>query len=184
MMDPVRIAAHVAAQTGNTIVYYALPSVVHSGALRKLLRTGIAGAMLYNEYKIRPTGPLQDSALEEVIYDTSAQGHHRGAKSAASYAYDEATDFEHGQVPFANAFIAVVEKPALGVALASVVVAGTIALTVAAERAIFNRGERKRIAGDKFAHLKQGLAAGAITAVGVTILDLLDPIAGEKQVDE
>ncbi|WP_394263712.1 hypothetical protein [Trueperella sp.] len=184
MMDPVRTTAHVAAQTGNAIAYYALPDVVRLSALRKILRLGILGAGIYNEYRIRPTGPLEDSALEDIIYDTSAQGHHRSAKSAASYAYDEATDFEHGDVPFANLFITVSEKPALGAALAGVAGAGVIALIVATERAILNRGERKRAAGDKFAHLKQGLVAGALTAVTATALDFLDPVAGEKQVDE
>ena len=49
MMDPVRTTAHVAAQTGNAIAYYALPDVVRSSALRKILRLGILGAGIYNE---------------------------------------------------------------------------------------------------------------------------------------
>lgn len=180
MLDHPRLIIHHIQQTAKSVAYYALPDFVRSTALRQVLRTGLVASIAISEYRIRPSAPVEDSEVKDAICDTFVQDHSLSACSAASCAHDSATDCEHGKMPFANAFIAGTEKPLVRAAIVGTLAAGTIGAIVALEKGIFNRGERKRATGDRFAHTKQGLVLGAVTGALSVALDYFDPLTGGK----
>lgn len=58
-------------------------------------------------------------------------------------------------------------------ALAVLVTGGVVAATVAGERAIFRRGERRRASGVRLAHTRQALALGLLGAA-TAVLEVMD----------
>ncbi|MDP9806561.1 hypothetical protein J2S70_001143 [Trueperella bonasi] len=167
MPDSSHKVGYQLAQTANTIVYYALPDIVRSNALRKLLRTGIIGAMAYNEFQFWPLEPTMKISADDPQDDFNGADYEEFANNL-----DEEVNFTQG--PALKLVKRMSENPALAAALTTMAGAGAIATIISAERAILRRGERKRAAGDRFAHLKQGLVLGALTHIVVRIIDTFD----------
>lgn len=138
---------HAAATAANTFVYYALPDVIRTPALRRLARLATVGAM---------TAVEVTSASPELakLRDSLADG------SASSAATGQTTD--------------TLSAPKIAIAAGLGVVALFVGVSVAAEKAIFRRGERKRAGGDHFAHTKQALVISALIGTVTAAIDKYD----------
>jgi hypothetical protein len=64
-------------------------------------------------------------------------------------------------------------KAMMASALAVLVTGGVVAATVAGERAIYRRGERRRAAGVRLAHTRQALALGLLGAA-TAVFEVMD----------
>ena len=136
--NPTR-AAGLAVGTGATLAWYALPDYVRSRPLRGLIKTGLLGAIGWSIVAMMP----EDGELPPYDDETDCS-----KSSSADDPLDGVTEAEPRE-------LAVLAGAALGSAV----------LTVAVERWLFRRGERRRAAGVRLAHTRQGLALGALEAV-------------------
>lgn len=159
--------AAVAAGAGAvTAVWYALPDVVRSRAARGWIKTVLtvgtaAWVLAFDALESDPaTAPAKGAKRAKVA--TKAKGAKaKGAKAKCARK---------------NARAAAEEYPvALGVG-AVAFLGVTTALTVALERWLFARGERRRLGGVRWAHTRQGVALGVLGAVAA----LCDPPAKQK----
>ena len=135
--DPTRIAG-LAAGVGATVAWYALPDYVRSRPLRGLIKTGVIGWSLVSMLPDEP---------ELAPYDDEVDCS-KGAEAADEDPLEGVTE------------AAPCELAVLGGA-----VAGSALVTLALERWLFHRGERRRASGVRFAHTRQGLALGGLAAV-------------------
>lgn len=140
-MTPTR-AAGLAVGTGATIAWYALPDVVRSRPLRGLVKVGLLGAMGWSLVSLMPEG-------DELP------------------PYDDETDCSEAKTE--DPLDGVTEAEPRELAVLAGAVLGSAVVTVAVERWLFRRGERRRAQGARFAHTRQGLALGALEAA-VTVL--------------
>ena len=138
--DPTRIAG-LAAGVGATVAWYALPDYVRSRPLRGLIKTGLLGVIGWSLVSMLPDEPELAPYDDEV--DCS-----KGAEAADEDPLEGVTE------------AAPCELAVLGGA-----VAGSALVTLALERWLFRRGERRRASGVRFAHTRQGLALGGLAAV-------------------
>jgi len=139
-VDPTRVAGF-AAGVGATVAWYALPDYVHSRPLRALVKAGLLGVLGWSMVAQLP------EAAELPPYDDE--------DADCSKSFPVAGEDPLGGVTEAD--------PAELAVLAGVAL-GSAALTVAVERWLFRRGERRRAAGVRFAHTRQGLALGVLEA--------------------
>ena len=116
-----------------------LPDYVRSRPLRGLIKTGLLGAIGWSIVAMMP----EDGELPPYDDETDCS-----KSSSADDPLDGVTEAEPRE-------LAVLAGAALGSAV----------LTVAVERWLFRRGERRRAAGVRLAHTRQGLALGALEAV-------------------
>lgn len=136
-MTPTR-AAGLAVGTGATIAWYALPDVVRSRPLRGLVKVGLLGAMGWSLVSLMPEG-------DELP------------------PYDDETDCSEAKNE--DPLDGVTEAEPRELAVLAGAVLGSAVVTVAVERWLFRRGERRRAAGVRLAHTRQGLALGVLEAV-------------------
>lgn len=140
-MTPTR-AAGLAVGTGATIAWYALPDVVRSRPLRGLVKVGLLGAMGWSLVSLMPEG-------DELP------------------PYDDETDCSEEKTD--DPLDGVTEAEPRELAVLAGTVLGSAVVTVAVERWLFRRGERRRAQGVRFAHTRQGLVLGALEAA-VTVV--------------
>jgi len=131
-------AAGLAVGTGATIAWYALPDVVRSRPLRGLVKVGLLGAMGWSLVSLMPEG-------DELP------------------PYDDETDCSQEKTD--DPLDGVTEAEPRELAVLAGAVLGSAVVTVAVERWLFRRGERRRAAGVRLAHTRQGLALGVLEAV-------------------
>ena len=131
-------AAGLAVGTGATIAWYALPDVVRSRPLRGLVKVGLLGAMGWSLVSLMPEG-------DELP------------------PYDDETDCSEEKTE--DPLDGVTEAEPRELAVLAGAVLGSAVVTVAVERWLFRRGERRRAAGVRLAHTRQGLALGVLEAV-------------------
>ena len=136
-MTPTR-AAGLAVGTGATIAWYALPDVVRSRPLRGLMKVGLLGAMGWSLVSLMPEG-------DELP------------------PYDDEMDCSEAKTE--DPLDGVTEAEPRELAVLAGTVLGSAVVTVAVERWLFRRGERRRAAGVRLAHTRQGLALGVLEAV-------------------
>ena len=136
-MTPTR-AAGLAVGTGATIAWYALPDVVRSRPLRGLVKVGLLGAMGWSLVSLMPEG-------DELP------------------PYDDEMDCSEAKTE--DPLDGVTEAEPRELAVLAGAVLGSAVVTVAVERWLFRRGERRRAAGVRLAHTRQGLALGVLEAV-------------------
>ena len=136
-MTPTR-AAGLAVGTGATIAWYALPDVVRSRPLRGLMKVGLLGAMGWSLVSLMPEG-------DELP------------------PYDDEMDCSEAKTE--DPLDGVTEAEPRELAVLAGAVLGSAVVTVAVERWLFRRGERRRAAGVRLAHTRQGLALGVLEAV-------------------
>ena len=139
VLTPTR-AAGLAVGAGATLAWYALPDVVRSRPLRGVVKAGLLGAIGWSIIALMPP----DGELPPYDDETDC--------SNPSESWDDPLDGVNEAEPRELAVLA-------GAGFGSAVV------TVAVERWLFRRGERRRAAGVRFAHTRQGLALGALEAV-------------------
>lgn len=135
-MTPTR-AAGLAVGTGATVAWYALPDVVRSRPLRGLMKVGLLGAMGWSLVSLMPEG-------DELP------------------PYDDETDCSQEKTEDPLDGITEAEPRELAVLAGAVL--GSAVVTVAVERWLFRRGERRRAQGARFAHTRQGLVLGGLEA--------------------
>ena len=140
VLTPTR-AAGLAVGAGATLAWYALPDVVRSRPLRGVMKAGLLGAIGWSLVSMLPDEPELAPYDDEV--DCS-----KGAEAADEDPLEGVTE------------AAPCELAVLGGA-----VAGSALVTLALERWLFRRGERRRASGVRFAHTRQGLALGGLAAV-------------------
>ena len=131
-------AAGLAVGTGATIAWYALPDVVRSRPLRGLVKVGLLGAMGWSLVSLMPEG-------DELP------------------PYDDEMDCSEAKTE--DPLDGVTEAEPRELAVLAGAVLGSAGVTVAVERWLFRRGERRRAAGVRLAHTRQGLALGVLEAV-------------------
>ena len=131
-------AAGLAVGTGATIAWYALPDVVRSRPLRGLVKVGLLGAMGWSLVSLMPAG-------DELP------------------PYDDEMDCSEAKTE--DPLDGVTEAEPRELAVLAGAVLGSAVVTVAVERWLFRRGERRRAAGVRLAHTRQGLALGVLEAV-------------------
>ncbi|MEZ7769366.1 peptidase S9 [Pauljensenia sp. 20925_1_25] len=131
-------AAGLAVGTGATIAWYALPDVVRSRPLRGLVKVGLLGAMGWSLVSLMPEG-------DELP------------------PYDDEMDCSEAKTE--DPLDGVTEAEPRELAVLAGAVLGSAVVTVAVERWLFRRGERRRAAGVRLAHTRQGLALGVLEAV-------------------
>lgn len=131
-------AAGLAVSTGATIAWYALPDVVRSRPLRGLVKVGLLGAMGWSLVSLMPEG-------DELP------------------PYDDEMDCSEAKTE--DPLDGVTEAEPRELAVLAGAVLGSAVVTVAVERWLFRRGERRRAAGVRLAHTRQGLALGVLEAV-------------------
>lgn len=131
-------AAGLAVGTGATIAWYALPDVVRSRPLRGLMKVGLLGAMGWSLVSLMPEG-------DELP------------------PYDDEMDCSEAKTE--DPLDGVTEAEPRELAVLAGAVLGSAVVTVAVERWLFRRGERRRAAGVRLAHTRQGLALGVLEAV-------------------
>jgi len=131
-------AAGLAVGTGATVAWYALPDVVRSRPLRGLMKVGLLGAMGWSLVSLMPEG-------DELP------------------PYDDETDCSEEKTE--DPLDGVTEAEPRELAVLAGAVLGSAVVTVAVERWLFRRGERRRAAGVRLAHTRQGLALGVLEAV-------------------
>ena len=137
--NPTR-AAGLAVGAGATLAWYALPDYVRSRPLRGLIKTGLLGAIGWSIVAMMP----EDGELPP---------------------YDDETDCSKGSPVADDPLDGVTEAEPRELAVLAGAALGSAVLTVAVERWLFRRGERRRAAGVRLAHTRQGLALGALEAV-------------------
>ena len=130
-------AAGLAVGTGAPVAWYALPDVVRSRPLRGLMKVGLLGAMGWSLVSLMPEG-------DELP------------------PYDDETDCSEEKTE--DPLDGVTEAEPRELAVLAGAVLGSAVVTVAVERWLFRRGERRRAAGVRLAHTRQGLALGALEA--------------------
>lgn len=135
-------AAGLAVGTGATVAWYALPDVVRSRPLRGLMKVGLLGAMGWSLVSLMPEG-------DELP------------------PYDDETDCSQEKTD--DPLDGVTEAEPRELAVLAGAVLGSAVVTVAVERWLFRRGERRRAQGVRFAHTRQGLVLGALEAA-VTVV--------------
>ena len=138
-VSPTR-AAGIAVGAGATLAWYALPDYVRSRPLRALVKTGLLGAIGWSIVTMLP----EDGELPP---------------------YDDETDCSNGSPVANDPLDGVTEAEPRELAVLAGAALGSAVLTVAVERWLFRRGERRRAAGVRLAHTRQGLALGALEAV-------------------
>ena len=131
-------AAGLAVGTGATVAWYALPDVVRSRPLRGLMKVGLLGAMGWSLVSLMPEG-------DELP------------------PYDDEMDCSEAKTE--DPLDGVTEAEPRELAVLAGAVLGSAVVTVAVERWLFRRGERRRAAGVRLAHTRQGLALGVLEAV-------------------
>jgi hypothetical protein len=131
-------AAGLAVGTGATIAWYALPDVVRSRPLRGLVKVGLLGAMGWSLVSLMPEG-------DELP------------------PYDDEMDCSEAKTE--DPLDGVTEAEPRELAVLAGAVLGSAVVTVAVERWLFRGGERRRAAGVRLAHTRQGLALGVLEAV-------------------
>ena len=130
----------MAAGVGATVAWYALPDYVRSRPLRGLIETGLLGVIGWSLVSMLPDEPELAPYDDEV--DCS-----KGAEAA-------------GEDPLEG----VTEAAPRELAVLGGAVAGSALVTLALERWLFRRGERRRAQGSRFAHTRQGLVLGGLEA--------------------
>lgn len=135
-------AAGLAVGTGATVAWYALPDVVRSRPLRGLMKVGLLGAMGWSLVSLMPEG-------DELP------------------PYDDETDCSQEKTD--DPLDGVTEAEPRELAVLAGAVLGSAVVTVAVERWLFRRGERRRTQGARFAHTRQGLVLGGLEAA-VTVV--------------
>ncbi|QOR47985.1 hypothetical protein INS90_01385 [Trueperella pecoris] len=181
---------HVATTAANTFAYYAVPDFVRRPWLRRLARFGVVAAIIGIEVQMKPIGlgtfatatSLNGTAGDDVECDGNVRTDTRAstnpnddAESApperdATAASEQDATAASAEERFINS-VGGVTTYLVAAGVATTVVAGT---SIAIEKAIFRRGERRRAAGDRFAHTKQALIASAILAGLTAIIDKFD----------
>lgn len=133
--------AGFAAGVGATFAWYALPDYVRSRPLRGVVKTGLLGVIGWSLVAMMPGEP------ELAPYD------------------DEEADCSQGTpVATEDPLEGVTEAQPAELAVLGGAVVGSAVLTVAVERWLFRRGERRRARGVRFAHTRQGLLLGGLAA--------------------
>lgn len=155
--DPKR-ATGIALGTGATVAWYALPDFVRSRPMRGLIKAGLLGAIGWSIVSLLPDG------AELPPYD------------------DEADCSKESPVAGEDTLEGVTEAEPRELAILAGVALGSAALTVAVERWLFRRGERRRAAGIRFAHTRQGLALGVLEA-GATVATLASEARSGRQIE-
>ena len=149
--DPTRVAG-LAAGVGATVAWYALPDYVRSRPLRGLIKTGLLGVIGWSLVSMLPDEPELAPYDDEV--DCS-----KGAEAAGEDPLEGVTEAA-GEDPLEG----VTEAAPRELAVLGGAVAGSALVTLALERWLFRRGERRRASGVRFAHTRQGLALGGLEA--------------------
>ena len=127
----------LAVGAGATLAWYALPDVVRSRPLRGLVKVGLLGARGWSLVSLMPEG-------DELP------------------PYDDETDCSEEKTD--DPLDGVTEAEPRELAVLAGTVLGSAVVTVAVERWLFRRGERRRAQGARFAHTRQGLALGGLEA--------------------
>lgn len=183
-----------------TLAWYAMPDLVRSRPLRTVLKTGLFAvgahqfALSVHEDAlggwVRDEAPVECDCSDECACGTPCTDdeHCECCEVAAADRADDACDcgedcecgtpcekdshctccFLGEDSPFADVDRRVLIGAGAGLALAGA------ALTVAVEKAIFRRGERRRAAGHRLAHLRQALPLAALAAAPVLVPQDLD----------
>ncbi|MDO4259307.1 MAG: peptidase S9 [Actinomycetaceae bacterium] len=141
----------------GTIAWYAMPDVIHSRPARTVLKVGLLGAM-----SAQILAPLASESSAADLWQPGI--------------YEQEEDTEEIEAPegprAADLVGEVLRNPARHLPILAST-AGALALgavgAVAGERWIFNRGERRRRAGVRGAHLRQAIPLAAL-AVAVDVL--------------
>lgn len=173
---------HVATTAANTFAYYAVPDFVRRPWLRRLARFGVVAAIIGIEVQMKPIGlgtfatatSLNGTAGDDVECDGNVRTDTRASTNpnddAESAPPERDATAASAEERFINS-VGGVTTYVVAAGVATTVVAGT---SIAIEKAIFRRGERRRAAGDRFAHTKQALIASAILAGLTAIIDKFD----------
>ena len=139
-VDPTRVAGF-AAGVGATVAWYALPDYVRSRPLRGLVKAGLLGVLGWSMVAQLPE-PSELPPYDDEDVDCS-----KSSPVAGEDPLEGVTEADPAE-------LAVLAGAALGSAM----------ITVGVERWLFRRGERRRAAGVRLAHTRQGLALGALEA--------------------
>ncbi|QOQ39491.1 hypothetical protein [Trueperella pecoris] len=172
---------HVATTAANTFAYYAMPDFVRRPWLRRLARFGVVATITGIEVQMKPIGLgafATPTSLDGGAGDGDGNGNVSTNTGASANPHDDAESApperdaaaESDEERFINSAGGVTTY-LVAAGVATTVVAGT---SIAIEKAIFRRGERRRAAGDRFAHTKQALIASAILAGLTAIIDKFD----------
>ena len=145
MEDPKKrlgAAVGVAAATA----WYGLPDVVRCRGARAVIKAGLLAAVMWSATaQMPPAAPVPPYPDEESDCD--------GAPAPK------------GEDPLEG----VTEAAPGELALLAGAGIGTVCLTVAVEKWLFRRGERRRAAGVRLAHTRQGLVIGALTGAASAV---------------
>lgn len=117
-----------------TAAWYALPDVVRRRGARAVIKAGLLAAVIWSATAQMPPYPDEESDCD-------------GAPAP------EGDDPLEGATEAAPGELALLAGAGIG----------TVCLTVAVEKWLFRRGERRRAAGVRLAHTRQGLVIGALT---------------------
>lgn len=146
-----------------TVAWYSLPDYVRSRPLRGLVKAGLLGVIGWSITATLPRAedlpPYED---EDVDY----------SKKGPAVEQDPL----EGVTEAGPAELAVLAGAAVGSAV----------LTVAIERWLFGRGERRRALGARFAHTRQGLVLGGLAAAldVAAVATLCAPAACERPTED
>lgn len=173
-MTTTRDRVTAAALTGlTTAAYYAVPDLTTSRAARGWLRAAflVAGGAVHawvsrddiaeaREGWRDALAHLRDRAADGTApgADSTAPGAGSGAEGTTPGADEPAPDAPAGSRLPAPA------RAAVAAAVGAAVLAGSVALTVAGERWLYRRAETRAAAGVRFAHVRQGLVLGTLSA--------------------
>ena len=135
-------AVGVAAATA----WYGLPDVVRCRGARAVIKAGLLAAVMWSATaQMPPAAPVPPYPDEESDCD--------------------GTPAPKGDDPLEG----VTEAAPGELALLAGAGIGTVCLTVAVEKWLFRRGERRRAAGVRLAHTRQGLVIGALTGAASAV---------------
>lgn len=170
-----RPAASAALAFCAALAWYATPDLARTRATRAGLRSGLLVALRFAWAGIAP--------IEEAS-PVRAQRHGRTAEEPSRNDVEapepDATGADHeSETPLPTG-------PRLSLALAAL--AGSVASSIAIDRALFLRGERRRAAGVRCAHLRQALPLALIagllefaSAAGAPASSIEYPAAGVRR---
>ncbi|WP_022868927.1 hypothetical protein [Schaalia vaccimaxillae] len=143
-----------AVNTAAVLTWYAMPDVIRSRGLRTFFKAGLVGAIGW--------------AIANQFEETESYREVQALLAEHDCPQADDTGFAPGSEPVSpqeDPLEGVTEADPKELAILGAVASAAVIATVSAEKAIFRRGERRRHAGARFAHLRQGLVLAGITAV-------------------
>lgn len=156
----------------GTFAYYACPDVIRSRTARGVTKTlailASSGVATYLHVRDDMAEESADIIDAEDVFATDPRTSDAPANASAADSSETGVDDPAELAPDA---LTMKQNIALAAIALGAVLPASIWLSVKAERAIFNRGERRRQKGKRFAHSRFAIVAGIASGVLTYVSD-------------